>query len=215
MQNLSHKEWIMLLQGAWTTLWVCLLAIACGVIVGLIIALIRNARIPVLSRVLALYVSISRATPLVTLMLFVFLGFPAFGIELNKYVAAVVALILNTAAFNAEIWRNAFQTFSRDQLDAAKAAGMTPLLAFRRIMLPQMLLTSLPGLINEMTFLIKASPAMGVIGMVDLTRQTNRISAVTYQPLPPILVACVFYMVMIAFLLWAQRASERYIHRLT
>src|SRR5699024_11874040 len=61
-------------------------------------------------------------------------------------------------------------SFSREQLEAAKASGMTPLLTFRRIMLPQMLLTSLPGLVNEISFLVKASPAVAVIGEVDLTR---------------------------------------------
>lgn len=214
MSSLGSTEWQMLFQGAWTTLWISVLGILFGAVLGLGIALLRNAHIPILGKILTLYVSLSRATPLVTLMLFVFLGFPAFGIEMDKRVAAIVALMLNTAAFNAEIWRNAFQTFSREQIDAAKAVGMTPILAFRRIMLPQMLLTSLPGLVNEMTFLVKASPAMGVIGMVDLTRVTNRIAAVTYQPLPPIVVACVIYMVLITFLLWAQRAAERYIHRL-
>ena len=164
MSGLGSNELGMLFNGAVTTVWICVLSIAIGVMLGLIIALLRTFKIPVIDQILSLYVSLSRATPLVTLMLFVFLGFPAFGIELNKYMAAIVALILNTAAFNAEIWRNAFQSFSKDQVDAAKAAGMTPLMTFRRVMLPQMFITSLPGLVNEMTFLTKASPAMGVIG---------------------------------------------------
>src|SRR5699024_10683137 len=105
-------------------------------------------------------------------------------------------------------------SFSREQLEAAKASGMTPLLTFRRIMLPQMLLTSLPGLVNEMSFLVKASPAVAVIGVVDLTRVTNRIAAVTYEPLPPILAACVLYMVLIGCMLKLQRWSEQYVHRL-
>ena len=128
--------------------------------------------------------------------------------------AGILALTLNTTAFNAEIWRSAFRNFSRDQREAAMATGMTPWITFRRIMLPQMVITSLPGLVNEMSFLIKGSPAIAVIGIVDLTRVTNRISAVTYEPLPPILVAGALYMMVIGCLVWLPRIFERRANRL-
>ena len=121
---------------------------------------------------------------------------------------------LNTTAFNAEIWRSAFNNFSKEQREAALAIGMTPWVYFRRIMLPQITITSLPGLVNEMSFLIKGSPAIAVIGVVDLTRVTNRISAVTYDPLPPILAAAALYMLIISLLVWLQRLAERKASRL-
>lgn len=211
---MESGEWIMLLEGGLTTLWLCALAIAIGLVLGLVIALLRYFNVPFMTQLMAIYTSFARAIPLVTLVLFIFVGFPALGIELDRYVAALMALVINTSAFNAEIWRNAFHAFSREQLEAAKAAGMTPMLTFRRIMLPQMCLTSLPGLVNEMSFLVKASPAVAVIGVVDLTRVTNRIAAVTYDPLPPILAACMLYMLMIGIMLKLQRWAERYVHRL-
>ena len=67
---------------------------------------------------------------------------------------------------------------------------------------------------NEMSFLIKGSPAIAVIGVVDLTRVTNRISAVTYEPLPPILAAGLLYKLIIAALVWFQRVAERKANRL-
>jgi ABC-type amino acid transport system permease subunit len=75
---------------------------------------------------------------------------------------------------------------------------------FRYIMLPQMWIESLPALVNEMSFLIKGSPAIAVIGVVDLTRVTNRISSVTYEPLSPILAAGLLYVVIIGLLLKLQ-----------
>lgn len=203
-----------LLAGAWTTAWISAVAIAGGVPLGLALALLREARIPVVGHLIVLYVSLGRATPLVTLVLFIFLGAPLFGLPLDRYTAAVVTLILNTAAFNAEVWRAAIRSFPREQVEAARAAGMTRPLYFRRIMLPQIWITSLPGLVNEMTFLIKASPAIAVIGIVDLTRVTNRIAAVTYEPLPPILVAAVIYMVLISSLVRLQRRLDERAHRL-
>ena len=203
-----------LLLGAWTTAWISAVAIAGGVPLGLALALLREARVPVLGQIIVLYVSLGRATPLVTLVLFIFVGAPQLGIPLERYTAAIVTLLLNTAAFNAEVWRSAIRSFPREQVEAARAAGMTRALILRRIMLPQVWITSLPGLVNEMTFLIKASPAIAVIGIVDLTRVTNRISAITYQPLPPILVAAALYMVLIGTLVRLQRLLDARARRL-
>ena len=211
---MDSSAWGLLLQGAWTTAWISAVSIAFGVVLGLIIALIRLARLPFIHQLLGTYISIARATPLVTLVLFIFLSGPTFGINLDRNVAAIMALTLNTTAFNAEIWRSAFNNFSNDQREAAMAVGMTPWTYFRRIMLPQTVITSLPNLVNEMSFLVKGSPAIAVIGIVDLTRVTNRISAVTYDPLPPILAAALLYMAIIGFLVWGQRIAERKANRL-
>lgn len=208
------KAWLLLLEGAWTTLWISGIAIVLGVSAGLLIALVRRQAIPLVDQVLALYISLARATPLVTLVLFLFLSLPSVGINLNKNVAAILALTLNTAAFNAEIWRSALNNFSRDQREAAHAIGMTDWTFFRRIMLPQLFTVSLPALVNEMSFLIKGSPAIAVIGLVDLTRVTNRIASVTYEPLYPILGAGLIYMVMIGVMVKAQASAENKARRL-
>ena len=129
-------SWQLLIEGAWTTLWISAIAIAFGVAIGLLIALVRMLRIPVIDQLLVVYISLARATPLVTLVLFLFLSLPTVGINLDKNVAAIVALTLNTSAFNAEIWRNAFRTFPREQREAAESVGMRRWAYFRYIMLP-------------------------------------------------------------------------------
>jgi polar amino acid transport system permease protein len=199
----------MLLDGAWVTIWISLVAIALGVPLGLVLSLIRVARLPVLSRIVVLYVSLGRATPLVTLVLFLFVTLPVFGVNIDKYTAGVLALTLNTASFNTEVWRSVYQAFPQSQIEAARATGMTRALYFRRIMLPQMWYAALPSLVNEMTLLVKASPAIAVIGVVDLTRVTNRIAAETYEPLPPILLAGAMYILFIGVLVRLQRHLEK------
>lgn len=211
---MDAMAWQLLLDGAWTTLWISMVAIAIGISAGLVIALLRMMRIPVVDQLLVIYISLTRATPLVTLVLFLFLSLPAAGINLDKTSAAIVALALNTSAFNAEIWRNAFSHFPHEQIEAAEAVGMRRWTYFRYIMLPQMWLESLPALVNEMSFLIKGSPAIAVIGVVDLTRVTNRISSVTYEPLAPILAAGLMYMVIIGVLLKIQHIAEKKSKRL-
>lgn len=206
--------WLELLDGAWTTLWVSGASIALGIVLGLGVAMLRGARIPLLSQLLSLYVSVVRATPLVTLVLFLFVAAPTLGWDIDRRVIAVAAMTINTTAFNAEIWRSSFATFPREQIEAAKAAGMTPGLTLRRIMLPQMVITSLPGLVNEMSLLVKSSPAIAMVGLVELTRVSYRIGAVTYEPLPPILAAGAMYLLIIGLLVRFQRVADRFASRL-
>jgi polar amino acid transport system permease protein len=208
------NSWKMLWEGALTTVGLSVCSIVAGVTLGLLIGLVRLARVPFLSQFLALYISLIRATPVLTLTLAVFIAAPSLGLDVSLFAVGVIALTLNTMAFNAEIWRTAFASFPREQLEAAKSAGMTPWLCFRRIVLPQVTVSALPGLVNEMSGLIKGSPAVAVIGIVELTRVTNRIAAETYEPLPSIIAAAVVYMAMIFILVRAQRYFEQYAQRL-
>jgi His/Glu/Gln/Arg/opine family amino acid ABC transporter permease subunit len=198
-----------LLSGAALTLALGALGIAFGLTLGLVLAILRWRNPPVIGRLLAVYVSLVRATPLLTLALVVFFVTPALGYDIPATVAAVVALTVNTSAFNCEIWRAGLDNFPRDQLDAARAAGMPRGLLLRRIMLPQIARASLPALVNEMTVLIKTSPAVSVIGIVDLTRAAVRIGADTYRPLPPLIVALVLYVTIVFAIVSLQRRLER------
>jgi His/Glu/Gln/Arg/opine family amino acid ABC transporter permease subunit len=202
-----------LVGGAVTTLWISSVSIAVGAPLGLMLAMTRVWRVPVLSQAVAVFVSIIRATPVITLALFVFFGIPAMGLTLSPTVAALITLSVNTSAFHAEIWRASIMDFPQNQSEAASAFGMTRLQAFRLIVLPQAWRASLPPMVNEMTFLIKSSPAIAVIGVVDLTRTASRIAAYTYDPLPPYISAAVIYAVVVFSLVRAQRVIERMIVR--
>jgi His/Glu/Gln/Arg/opine family amino acid ABC transporter permease subunit len=202
-----------LLGGAVTTLWISGVSIAVGVPLGLMLAMTRVWRVPVLSQLAAVFVSVIRATPVITLALFVFFGIPAMGLKLSPTVAALITLSANTSAFHAEIWRASIMDFPQNQSEAASAFGMTPLKAFRLIVLPQAWRASLPPMVNEVTFLIKSSPAIAVIGVVDLTRTASRIAAYTYDPLPPYISAAIIYAIAVFSLVRAQRVIERAIVR--
>lgn len=198
-----------LLTGVATTVAVSAIAITAGVPLGLLLALGRSARAPVLSTACAIYASFVRAVPVVTFVMLIFFGLPALGMSLDPLPAAVIALTLNTTAFNSEIWRAAIVDFPRGQLESARAFGMTAPVSFRRIVFPQIWRASLPSLVNEMTLLIKASPAIAIIGVVDLTRKARQIAATTYEPLPPFLAAAVIYGLALLLLVIAARTLER------
>jgi His/Glu/Gln/Arg/opine family amino acid ABC transporter permease subunit len=205
---MTSANYLALLQGAGITVALSIAGILLGVPIGLGLALIRWAEIPVLARMVAAYVSLLRATPLVTLTLLLFFALPTLGLDVKPIPAALLAITMNTAAFNCEIWRAALIDFPRDQMEAARAFGMSPRLTFWRIMLGQVWRTSLPGLVNEMTLLIKGSPAIAVIGVVEITRAAVRIGAETYEPLPPFLAATGIYVVIVLVFIRIQRAVE-------
>ena len=206
---MNTAQYWSLLQGASVTIAVSFVAIAIGAPAGLLLAALRWRRVPLLDTVIRALVSLLRATPSVTLVLLIYFALPTAGLELSRFWAAVATLALGTTAFNCEIWRAALLAFPRDQLDAAASVGMTRWHAFRRIVLPQILRGAMPALVNETTLLIKVSPAVAVIGLVETTRAAVRVGASTYDPIPPILVALALYVAIIGALLLLQRWSER------
>ncbi len=198
-----------ILQGAVVTVTLSLTGILIGLPIGLALAVLRWADVPVVARMVAVYVSILRATPLVTLLLLLFFALPNIGIAIGPISAAILALVMNTAAFNCEVWRAGLMNFPKDQYEAAQSVGMNALLRFRRIVLPQIVRGSLPGLVNEMSLLIKVTPVLAVVGVVDITRAAVRIGAETYDPLPPFLVAVALYAPIVFALVSLQRWIER------
>lgn len=206
---MSGADIAAILQGAIVTVALSLVGILIGLPIGLGLALLRWADVPIAARIVMLYVSVLRATPLVTLLLLLFFALPNIGVPINPISAAILALVMNTSAFNCEVWRSALINFPKDQYEAAQSVGMRAGQRFRRIVLPQIVRVSLPGLVNEMSLLIKVTPVLAVVGVVDITRAAVRIGAQTYEPLPPFLVAVALYAPIVFALVSLQRWIER------
>jgi His/Glu/Gln/Arg/opine family amino acid ABC transporter permease subunit len=202
-------DYLALAAGAANTIAVSVLAIVIGAPLGLGLALIRWGQVRGIDSIVATIVSLLRATPAVTLVLLVYFALPTIGLELPRFAAAVATLTLGTMAYNCEIWRATLLSFPSDQLDAARAFGMQRGLRVRLIVLPQIARAALPALVNEMTLIIKVSPAVAVIGVIEATRAAVRIGAATYNPIPPFLVALAIYVGVIGTFVAAQRALER------
>lgn len=206
---MGSGDYLALAAGAANTIAVSVLAIAIGNPLGLGLALIRWGKVPGLDGFVAASVSLLRATPAVTLVLLIYFALPTVGLELPRFTAGVVTLALGTMAYNCEIWRATLLAFPIDQLDAGRAFGMPRALRFRIIILPQIARAALPALVNEMTLIIKVSPAVAVIGVIETTRAADRIGAATYKPIPPFLIALAIYVVIIGAFVAAQRMLER------
>lgn len=206
---MSSSDYLALAAGAINTIAISFLAIAIGMPLGLVLALIRWGRVRGLDGMVAALVSLLRATPAVTLVLLVYFALPTVGLEVPRFAAGVATLALGTMAYNCEIWRAVLLAFPSDQLDAARAFGMPRGLWVRLIVLPQIARAALPALVNEMTLLIKVSPAVAVIGVIETTRAAVRIGAATYNPIPQLIVTLLIYLALIGSFVAVQRMLER------
>ena len=149
----------LLARGAWVTVQLTLAATALSLVVGTLSAMLQLSRFRAGYWASRVYVSAMRGTPLLVQLFVVFFGLPLLGIRGEAFLAAVIAIGLNSGAFVTEILRAAVLNVPRDQLEAAEAVGMSRWQIWRRTILPQAFVTSLPALTNEFTILLKATPS--------------------------------------------------------
>ena len=161
-----------LLEAAITTLWVTLASMTLAMTCGLGLALSRCYGTPALRRTAIVYIEVFRGTPLLLQLYFIYFGLAqALGWNLPAGAAAVLTLGLNYAANEAENLRAGLEAVPRRQTEAAMALGLSPALTLRRVVLPQALRISLPGITNDLIALFKDSSIVSVIGLVELTKE--------------------------------------------
>ncbi len=193
-----------LVEGAGVTLQVFVLTFVLSVPLGLALALIRISPFRMASNLVSGYIWIMRGTPLMLQMLFIYFALPfipVIGIRLPDFPAAIVAFVLNFAAYFAEIFRAGIQAVGKGQYEAAKVLGMTYSQAMRRIILPQVVKKILPPMSNETITLVKDTALIYVLAMNDLLRAARGIVQRDFTT-TPFLVAALFYLVMTLVLTW-------------
>ena len=164
-----------LLDGAVLAIEIAAVSMVFGLALGLGLALMRLSRHATLSGPAWCYIWFIRGTPLLLQLVFIYDVLPAVGIKLDPFATAVIGFSLNEAAFSAEIIRGGILSVNRSQLIAAAALGMSGLLTFRRIILPQAMRVILPGLANQAISMIKSTSIASVILVNELTFRAEQI----------------------------------------
>jgi polar amino acid transport system substrate-binding protein len=171
----------MLLKGALVTVEISILAMALAIFLGLALALTRLYGIPPLRWLAVAYIEVIRGTPLLIQLYLIYYGLPNVGIRLNAFVAAVLGLGLNYAAYEAENYRAGIQAVPRGQMEAALSLGMGRWLALRSIIIPQAVRIVIPPVTNDFIALFKDSSLVSVITMVELTKVYGMLALTTYD----------------------------------
>ena len=202
-----------LLEGSAVTLQVFLITLALAVPLGLALALLRISRFAVLSAAVNGYIWLMRGTPLMLQMLFIYFALPfipVIGVRLPDFPSAILAFVLNYAAYFAEIFRAGIQSINRGQYEGAQVLGLTYAQTMRRIVLPQVLKRILPPMSNETITLVKDTSLIYVLAMNDLLRAARGIVQRDFTT-SPFVVAAAFYLIMTLVLTYGfQRLEKKY-----
>lgn len=166
-----------LAKAAWLTLLVSLCAMVLAVGAGLALALLRLYGPTPLRWAATTYVEVVRGTPLLIQVLFIFYGLPEFGISLTPFLAGVVSLGMNYAAYEAENYRAGLQSVAHGQMEAALALNMTHAQALRYVVVPQAFRLVMPVMTNDFISLLKDSSLVSVITLTELTQTYIRLSS--------------------------------------
>ncbi|MDY3983154.1 MAG: amino acid ABC transporter permease [Veillonellaceae bacterium] len=165
---------------------------------GMILAMIRMSKLRVLARIVAIYVYIMRGTPLMLQLLFIYYGLPFIpyiGIQFDDATAAIVAFVMNYAAYLCEVFRGGIQSIPKGQYEGAKVLGFTYFQTMRKIIIPQVIKCVLPPLANETINLLKDTSLVYVLAMNDILRIMRGIVQRDFDT-SAFFVAGVFYLLM-------------------
>jgi len=198
-----------LLDGAVLAIEIAAVSMVFGLALGLGLALMRLSRHATLSGPAWCYIWFIRGTPLLLQLVFIYDVLPAVGIKLDTFATAVIGFSLNEAAFSAEIIRGGILSVNRSQLIAAAALGMSGLLTFRRIILPQAMRVILPGLANQAISMIKSTSIASVILVNELSFRAEQIVGQNFKFFTVFTAAALIYLAMTSCVAVGQIAAER------
>jgi polar amino acid transport system permease protein len=189
-----------LFQGALTTLELTIFAISIGFVLGIPLVLGRVYGHKTTYTLATIYVEAFRGTPILTQLFILYFGLPSIGIMLSPFMAAIIGLGLNSAAYQAEYFRGAIQAIKDGQMIAARAIGMSKIKAIRYIILPQMFRLVIPSWSNELILLLKASSIAYMIQVSELVSVGRQISSQNFRTFEVFLIIAFIYFVIIEVL---------------
>ena len=206
-----------LLEGALNTLIVMVTCTFLSLPLALVIAVSRLSSHELLSRAAGAYVFLFRGTPALVQLFFVYYGFSmsatmretwAWYFFQNAWFCAIFALTLNTAAYQAEIFRGALQVVPSSHIDAAWSLGLSKNMTFWLVRVPEAFRLSLPGYGNELILLLKATSIVSTITILDLLGTAKLIYTETFDPITPLLLAAAIYLALVWLLQLGLSAAE-------
>ena len=179
------------------TLKIGWLGIGLALVLGIVTAFIMYLRVPVLNVLARVYVELFRNTPLLVQLFFIYFGLPKAGIMISAEVCGIAGLGLLGGSYMAETIRSGLEAIPVSQTESARILGMSPLLTFREIILPQAFAISMPGIVANVIFLLKETSVFSAISLMDLMFTAKDLIGLYYNTGECLLMLVIFYMVML------------------
>ena len=184
-------------RGALLTLEISALAILISFPFGLLGALMRISSNRVSRAIGTGFVEVVRNIPLLVVLYVLFYALPVYGVPLNAFTASVIGLSINSTAFTIEIFRGGFSAIPPGQKEAARSLGLSPAQAFGLVIIPQVFRIVLPTLGNQVVSVVLGSAQASIIGVGELTYQTQSVGSATFRYFELFTMAALFYIVCV------------------
>jgi polar amino acid transport system permease protein len=196
-------------KAAWLTLQLAFWGILASLIIGLICSLILYYKVRGFKTIIKIYIEISRNTPLLIQLFFLYYGLTKLGIVLSQNVCAIVGLSFLGGSYMAEAFRGGIEAVSKSQIESGLSIGLTKIQLARYIILPQAFSVSIPSLGANCIFLLKETSIFGAIAIIDLMNVTKDLIGMYYKTFESLLMLVIAYLIIILpisfFLTWLER----------
>ncbi len=204
-----------ILGGVVTTIWLTVVSLIGGLVLGFILALMRRSPVQLVKMAARFYIWLFRGTPLLVQLIIIYTALPQLGIRFSVVEAALLGLALNEAAYLAEIIRSGIEAVPEGQTRAGRALGMTERKIMRHIVMPQAFKVIIPPLGNSVNGLLKTTSVTSVISMEELLRRTQVLIQEKFMVLELFAVAAIYYLVLTTLWDLVQRRIEKRFGRST
>lgn len=186
----------MFIDAAKLTVEIAFWGIIFSLIAGLICAILRYYRVSILHRIVAAYIEISRNTPLLVQLFFLYFGLPKIGVILSAKACAVIGMTFLGGSYMAESIRSGLDAIDKVQIESAQSLGLGPWLTMKEVILPQALTVSVPGICANVIFLIKETSVVSGIALADLMYVTKDLIGLYYETDEALIMLVIFYLVI-------------------
>lgn len=184
-------------NAALLTLRIGWLGIALATLIGAVCACIRYYRVPVLRRIVGFYIELSRNTPLLVQLFFIYYGLPKIGIQTNAEICGAMGLAFLGGSYMAEAFRSGLESVDSIQRESAVSLGMNPYQVMRYVVIPQAASMSVPAFIANIIFLLKETSVFSAISLMDLMFTAKDLIGLYYKTTESLFLLVVFYLIIL------------------
>lgn len=185
------------IDAAKLTVKIAFFGVLLSLLVGIICSVLQYYRVPVIHRIISVYIEISRNTPLLIQLFFLYFGLPKIGIILSGEACAIIGLTFLGGSYMSESIRSGLESIEKTQIESAASLGMGKALTMKEVIFPQALAVSVPGVFANVIFLIKETSVVSGIALADLMYVTKDLIGLYYETDEALLMLVVFYLIIL------------------
>lgn len=184
-------------RAAWLTVRIGFAGVACSIVIGLVCAVIQYYKVPILKRIVTVYIELSRNTPLLVQLFFIYYGLPKVGIQTDAQTCGIAGLAFLGGSYMAEAFRSGLEAVADIQKESALSLGMNHEQVMRYVILPQAVSISVPAFMANVIFLLKETSVFSAISLMDLMFTAKDLIGLYYKTTESLFLLVVFYLLIL------------------